>query len=191
MALEKLIDYENINSALKFYTQRGYDYVEVPWIVDDYYASVTRPNNAVPFTTKGGTLVGSAEQGFLSIKDELGYDNKFVACTPCFRDEEIDKLHKKWFMKVELFHVFPIQPEKDLEALINDAMDFFNRYTSPRVISTFIGYDIVADILGETVELGSYGIRNNIDLCWIYGTGCAEPRLSQCVQTNFYGEWHG
>jgi len=32
------------------------------------------------------------------------------------------------------------------------------------------------------VELGSYGIRECKFLKWIYGTGCAEPRLSQVIK---------
>ena len=44
-----------------------------------------------------------------------------------------------------------------------------------RIVPTDIGYDIEYN----KVELGSYGIRENEYLTWIYGTGCAEPRLSK------------
>ena len=46
------------------------------------------------------------------------------------------------------------------------------------IIKTDIGYDIT--INGE--ELGSYGIRKCEFLKWIYGTGCAEPRLSTLIK---------
>lgn len=32
------------------------------------------------------------------------------------------------------------------------------------------------------IELGSYGIRTCDYLEYIYGTGCAEPRLSQTIK---------
>jgi hypothetical protein len=40
------------------------------------------------------------------------------------------------------------------------------------------GYDIMYD----DIELGSYGIRKCEFLEWIYGTGCAEPRLSNLIK---------
>ena len=37
------------------------------------------------------------------------------------------------------------------------------------------------DIDYHGIELGSYGIRHCQFLNWIYGTGCAEPRLSKVM----------
>ena len=37
------------------------------------------------------------------------------------------------------------------------------------------------DIEYHGIELGSYGIRHCQFLNWIYGTGCAEPRLSKVM----------
>jgi len=36
----------------------------------------------------------------------------------------------------------------------------------------------IYDITYKDIELGSYGIRHCEFLDWIFGTGCAEPRLS-------------
>lgn len=44
------------------------------------------------------------------------------------------------------------------------------------MVGTTDGYDITY----KGIELGSYGMRKCEFLEWVYGTGCAEPRLSYC-----------
>ena len=63
------------------------------------------------------------------------------------------------------------------------AQKFFDGYLPTRSIFTDDGSDLIT-MAG--VELGSYGRRNHGGLNWVYGTGVAEPRLSQCVKTGGY-----
>jgi hypothetical protein len=73
-----------------------------------------------------------------------------------------------------------------LEEVIKDAIDFFNGYENVRLVdaplsNAFNNQDI--EING--VEVGSYGYRTYEGFNWIYGTGCAEPRLTQALEREF------
>jgi hypothetical protein len=103
------------------------------------------------------------------------------AFTPCFRDEKKhDKYHHPYFLKLELFN-----PECSKEALRNmlqDAVAFYETHLPVRVVKADNGLDIVTH---NGLELGSYGMRElnyqGETYRWTYGTGCAEPRLSQAL----------
>ena len=74
-----------------------------------------------------------------------------------------------------------------LSNMIDSAMNFYKTIvpnpTLLEVFKTSIGFDIhYYDKNGLAVELGSYGIRECEFLKWIYGTGCAEPRLSKVCE---------
>ena len=43
------------------------------------------------------------------------------------------------------------------------------------------------DIVINNIEVGSYGIRENSFLKYIYGTACAEPRLSIALKSEKWG----
>jgi hypothetical protein len=67
--------------------------------------------------------------------------------------------------------------------MIDICLEFYQKYIPmAETKKTNIGYDIVY----RGMELGSYGIREDqfTNFKWIYGTGCAEPRLSKL--TEFY-----
>ena len=70
--------------------------------------------------------------------------------------------------------------ESELMKLVGMCFGFYKQYfgSGLMILETDIGYDIT--INGE--ELGSYGIRKCEFLKWIYGTGCAEPRLSTLIK---------
>lgn len=124
-----------------------------------------------------GDLVGSAEQSFIELLIRQQKLGKHCAITPCFRHEaEYDDLHHAYFMKCELFNS-DATPE-NLQQMITDAVDFFRQYLPVTVITTEIGYDIMA---GDS-ELGSYGFRKYHNTQFVYGTGCALPRLSTVMQ---------
>ena len=128
---------------------------------------------------------------------------KYCTATPCFRDEPIlDLWHKQYFHKTELFYYQDISDDKgkDLrhlvvirDAMIADAMTFFKQFCDvieirdDTVSSENIGEKQAWDIRTfETgVELGSYGVRTATfrgrTIAWVYGTGCAEPRLSTAL----------
>lgn len=63
-----------------------------------------------------------------------------------------------------------------------DAKDFFEMVLKDSVEIKCVEQEnslINYDIMYKNHELGSYGIRKYENLFqWIYGTGCAEPRLS-------------
>lgn len=51
------------------------------------------------------------------------------------------------------------------------------------VIPQNVASGIQKDIVFRGIELGSYGIREHKYLKWVYGTGLAEPRFSNVLQT--------
>ena len=171
-----MIDYSKIARAVEFYRDRGFQYVEVPWVVHKEIIDITKPTDAKYFNTFIGSLVGSGEQSFLSMRKKLS--GKYVCVTPCFRDEKsVDELHRNYFMKVELIDTDPDDLDKAYWDMINISKEFFELYDFVDIINTEEGKDIYINGL----EVGSYGIRSYKDFYWVYGTGCAEPRLSQAL----------
>lgn len=178
-----MIDYSLIADAVSFYQKRHWENVPAPWFVDINSIQSTLPPESQSFNTSWGELVGSAEQSFvqLSIEKKLK-PGKYQATTPCFRDDPEDLYHFRIFMKTELFQNVNVN-SSSLENVIEDAFSFFSRYLLVKVVKTNTDtFDIVSNT--TNLELGSYGIRHNddLELSWIYGTGCAEPRLSQAMQ---------
>lgn len=173
------INWSILSRAIEFYESLGYFYLEVPWIVPRSITSITMPSFVTPFQTQHGDLVGSAEQSFLKLASEnLLPAGRYVALTPCFRDDQITVLHQKHFMKVELIHLHPRDPEKNLNQVLQDALLFFSSFMHAKKISIG-GEENQMDIVSPSgVEVGSYGIRTHQNLTWVYGTGVAEPRLS-------------
>ncbi len=203
------MDYGNIARAVDFYKERGYVYLDdVPWYVgkEAYYA--TKPEAAVDISlsasteatlpTHMGYPVASGEQSFLQMMIDGQPIKRAICVTPCFRHEpKVDMLHRRYFMKAELINAQDVD-EGHLIHMVHDACNFFEQYFAVRVVKTEIGYDIVEK--GSRFELGSYGIRdlkvpryeksvNRGDLYagvrhfrWIYGTACAEPRLTTAIQ---------
>ena len=171
-----IIDYYKIARAVEFYKSRGFQYVEVPWFVDRDTLDITKPKEARYFDTYLGSLVGSGEQSFLQIRNELSF--RHMCVTPCFRDEpKVDEVHRNYFMKVELIDVNPTDIDKAYWDMFNLSREFFELYEFTDVVKTTEGKDIYIN----GMEVGSYGIRSFGDFHWVYGTGCAEPRLSQAI----------
>ena len=175
-----MIDYARLAEALGYYAEAGFKQVEAPWIVghDAYYA--TKPLGALDFLTLGGYLAASAEQSFLQLMMS-GYQlGRSVALTPCFRHEEYDRLHHPYFMKVELINAENVSGAC-LTEIIDCAQGFYERFVATRVESMPAGsFDIVEATTG--IELGSYGRRRTLGYQWLYGTGLAEPRLTQVIE---------
>ena len=182
-----MIDYQNLADSIKHYEKLGYIRIESPWLVPPCIDDITKPADKKHYMLKHNDkcLVASGEQSFLYLylKENLPF-GKFQTITPCFRDERYDLTHEKYFMKNELIITDEVTDD-NLQKIINDAFDFFksklyignNRLEVKR---TNIGFDIEYKMGGVTpIELGSYGIRECKFLKWIYGTGCAEPRLSK------------
>ena len=174
----RTINYKHISDAIEHYTRLGYEYIEAPWIVNFLAVSTTKPEKSKFFyISHVGHLVGSGEQSFIEIRKKLEKDKKYICVTPCFRDDDYDKYHFPYFLKAELIHAFP-KTKLDEHNMFLDALNFFKKYAEPYSVDTDIGKDIMINGL----EVGSYGYRSMSDFDWIYGTGVAEPRLSQSLK---------
>ena len=182
-----MINYQNLADSVEFYKECGYTSIEVPWTVTEYVDNITKPADRVHYQLMHNKkcLVASGEQGFLYLylKDYLP-KGKFQTITPCFRDEPYDLFHEKCFMKNELI-ITDDTSEKMLNKIIDDARAFFAKIIGCsidelQIINTSTDDTISLDINFKNIELGSYGIRETEFIKWIYGTGCAEPRLSKC-----------
>src|SRR3989338_4820259 len=176
------MDLELITFAETFYQSKGYQKIDVPWAIDKDVLDITLPAGKKGVDLLDKKLVGSAEQSYLQLlKEKKILTGKYVATTPCFRDDNIDELHQHYFLKTELIHIYlqGNRVEKDIEKIINDALEFFRFFLPVKKQQTDIGYDIVDERDG--IELGSYGIRQhqfseNYKVQWVYGTGIALPR---------------
>lgn len=171
------VNWSRITRAIDFYVDRGYRYIEVPWLVGEEAYSITSPPDKERewFRTHKGHPVASGEQSFLELLLKGKDVGKAVCCTPCFRSEPVlDELRHLHFMKVELISA----PDVDFGTLMLDAWKFLE---SEGLVVEWMkqidgSIDLVEKITG--IELGSYGVRNTESFTWSYGTGLAEPRYS-------------
>jgi hypothetical protein len=179
------INWKWLAEAQDWYRSAGYQYIEVPWAVDQaaYYA--TKPGDAPDLEVSPwrSYLVASGEQGFIwRYNGGTLSHGRWMCVTPCFRHESFDDLHLPWFMKLELIHVDPREPDVALARVIEDARALFATFVDVRVVE--MGpqmFDLVGDRTG--IELGSYGYREHHNgMRWVYGTGIALPRMSTVRQ---------
>lgn len=189
-----MINYQNIQDSIDFFSINDYRRIETPWTVTESISNLTKPKDREDWkiNNKNKVLVGSAEQGFLYLilKGFLP-TGQYQSTTPCFREEPFDLTHSKYFIKNELIITEDVNEIKLLK-MVDSAMMFFkvklgvsdfdynNNVILKKVKTGMLSYDI--EFAG--IELGSYGIRENELLKYIYGTGCAEPRLSYCQNLN-------
>lgn len=186
-----MINFLHLAQSIEHYQQLNYVRLEAPWWVTQEIANLTKPEGArdyfIPENNK--VLVASAEQSFLYLANKgLLPPGTFQATTPCFRNEPIDLLHHKHFIKNELINT-KNTTDSSLNQMIEHAMVFFSKYISKDKLKieatpakgSSVNFDILATVNGKDLELGSYGIKECEILKWIYGTGCAEPRLSLII----------
>lgn len=178
-----MINYKILHDSLIHYGSKGYDRIETPWTVSEYVDNITKPKDRISFQLKHNNkcLVASGEQSFLYLylKDFLP-KGRFQTITPCYRYESFDYLHTKYFMKNELIRTDSVN-SFTLEEMIEHSMSFFEKHL-PKDKLKIEKIDESFDITIDGIELGSYGIRECEFLKWIYGTGCAEPRLSKLIE---------
>jgi hypothetical protein len=180
-----MIDYGILDRSVKHYEAAGFVRIEAPWAVTEAVSDITKPKD-IPqcfhLNHNGKVLVASAEQSFLylAVKGFLP-PGRFQAITPCFRFEPYDSLHSKCFMKNELIDT--VEPtERVLHATIKDTVRFFSLFFPQEGLRVIETGKLAFDIYYAEVELGSYGIRECEFLKWVYGTGCAEPRLTATLR---------
>lgn len=177
------INWARIAKALAFYQKQGFAYIEAPWLVSKEAIGVTIPPGHQSYTVANQELVASAEQSFidLAIRGLLN-PGKYVAATPCFRDDALDEYHQRYFFKVELIELsreasLTAEQVERTRAMANLALQFYRSQKGGKeayITLTEEGWDIAL----KGVELGSYGYRRFREWRWIYGTGLAEPRFS-------------
>jgi hypothetical protein len=205
-------EYAHLIDAIRTYERFGYRYVDAPWAVSKQAMDITRPTWAgaetLRFVAGGVELcpVASAEQSFLQMQMDANKATRgpYVAFTPCFRNEPVvDDLHQPYFMKVEL--IYWLDPEGSftehevvMHRMIDHARRFFESYIDTDIVpntelaqSDPVGvggaaFDVVS--LRSGTEIGSYGIRQHpLVGRWVYGTGCAEPRLTYVMKRDGIG----
>lgn len=184
-----MIDYLKIAKAVEFYSD--FRYIEVPWAITKEVMGVTLPTGRTLYPFEGNYLVASAEQSFLQmINDKKLNPGKYLAVTPCFRDDPLSETHQRYFVKVELINYTgdTVPTVHLLNEMVQKSFQFFQQYLNPKIVDTStdgrfilgLSFDINSP---ENIELGSYGIRHHEDIgYWIYGTGVAEPRLSYAIE---------
>lgn len=175
-----MINYNIINESINYYEKVDFKRIESPWTVSEYVDKITKPEHIPSFQLKHNNkcLVASGEQSFLYLYlKEFLPKGQFQTVTPCFRFESFDYFHTKYFIKNELIKT-DIVNEDELSNIVNTCYLFYKQYIPDiSIITTEIGFDINY----KEHELGSYGIRENEYLKWVYATGCAEPRLSKII----------
>lgn len=149
-----MINYNILNTAINYYSQEGFKRIETPWTVSEYVDRITKPEGRVSMQLKHNNkcLVASGEQSFLYLylKDFIP-KGKFQTTTPCFRDENFDLTHTKYFMKCELINTQTVTPI-ELEKMVGLSLNFFRKYLSnPVVVETQEGYDIECGVLNSGV----------------------------------------
>lgn len=178
------INYRLLGQAITYYEGEGFNYIEVPWAVSKDVIDYTCPKNNKQFPLNDKFLVGSAEQSFLSLAfdGKLDWDKKYMAVTPCFRDEAKDhRFHYDYFIKLELFQYHKDWDSNVVIDFAATALDFFAKFSAPRIIP-MDEEDKSYDILVEEIEVGSYIKRQIPNLCaWTCGTGLALPRFSEAL----------
>lgn len=186
-----MINYDILNQSIQFYSKFGYQRIESPWLVSEAIDNITKPENKRHFQLKHNDkcLVASGEQSFLYLFLK-GYlpKGKYQTITPCFRDDKVDNLHLNHFMKNELINTLEVSTQS-LNSIIDNAFNFFAKVIEANGLSTETLYqmepnydDGSIDIKYAGYELGSYGVRSCHSLDWVYGTGVAEPRLSNILE---------
>lgn len=161
---------------MSFYTSlKGFQEIEVPWMVHEDFNRLTMPPGAILANINSDpsmSLVGSAEQSLLAMKDGLE-DKIYVAFSPCFRLGDSDGgLHVPTFLKIELGSP---NPKRWREIMLAAKTFFLLRTDCVEPIERKID-DFQTDLELGGIEIGSYGYRPSLG--WAYGTGLAEPRFS-------------
>lgn len=192
------INYFLLGEAVKIYTDLGYTFIEVPWIVNEKSSEATNPPKEGIFVLEDGThLIGSAEQGFIHVIEQLKPNTKYASISPCFRKgDNRDIYHQEMFMKLELFLYDNDTISTFADGLMDDAMTVFYKLGIHEkalygVLTHSTNIDLCVQRFNkEMLEIGSYGYRiiNDINNTYKinYGTGLALPRFQFGFKEQYY-----
>lgn len=173
------VNWTLLSEAVSHFKAHGFQYVEAPWTAPYDVLEATCPAPQYMIDSTIGGLVGSSEQSFMHLRRSGQIEQgKYVACTPCFRNEDtVNLLRQRTFMKVELYD----DETHDLDGMIQLVMNFYRSLLKSELQSSLSMRDTGShsmDIELGGIEVGSYGLREWEGLKWVYGTGIAEPRFS-------------
>ncbi len=197
--MQRLLD------AVPFYEKAGFKYTDASWVVDPEVNAITKPPHIKDFqlavkacADQHVSLVASAEQSFLQQAKnhwdiwQRPLSGRWQTITPCFRNKDsLDALHHIYFMKLELIE-WGESRIGFLHRVIEVAEKFFRQFVNVDVIENDLKHESGFDIVTRQgrIELGSYGIRKHDQYgYWVYGTGVAEPRLTQAVEQEGAGNY--
>lgn len=192
----ELFDFHLIEQALKFYENRGFTRIEVPWLVNKNVALTTIPKdkayNAKRIENDGRCVIGSAEQGFLQLEVDglIDHSKKYVSMSPCIRLGDIDENHREQFYKIELSAITKNQSHAISLAnhFMSKANELFSTLLKTEKIYRQSQSLTMTDLMYEDLELGSYGYRQLENGTYlVYGTGLALPRLLMTNQSKQLG----
>lgn len=191
------INWEYISTAISFYKNQGYQYIEVPYYVNKDYSDITCPKFEFDkfILSNNNILIGSAEQAFLelALMNNLEKNKLYVSLSPCFRNEPVlDNIHYESFMKIELFYFN--NNEKEIRNVFKkfqiDAYNLFYIFLKRNDLENKLKIWSIdknnIDIEFNNIEIGSYNIKkiNTQNFNWVCGTGLAEPRFSNIIKLN-------
>lgn len=166
-----IIPFELLNKFKALYEEKGFLYIDVPYVVDYDVDNFTRPgyNESIIHEVGKTNYAGSGEQGFLQlIKNGSFLRGNLQTITVCNRGDYPDDIHFKTFVKLELFST-----EMGYEEMANMVLSLYPEGCY------MIKYSDSIDIESyDNVELGSYGERTFMGVKYTYGTGLALPRFS-------------
>lgn len=177
-----MINYNILASSIDHYNNYNFKRIEVPWLVSHLSDDITRPDSAIPYIVNNTKrLPASGEQSFINLllKEQLP-PGCYQTITPCFRNDEYDMIHTKYFLKNELI-ITDLQLSAPIFRLLIVAQRFFEKYLGVNTITRVKTKD-GWDLMYNDIELGSYGYKEYGHLKWYYGTGVAEPRLSNTIK---------
>lgn len=181
------IDWARLARALAFYQAHGFELVELNWHASPEVCMWTSPSAERMYSFGPGTLVGSAEQGFIQAQVDglLTLGKHYVALTPCFRREPVvSDTHRLQFMKVELYVPGEASPGAE-QRLAACAQAFMASEGAHAVCVPTEPSGI--DLEVEGIEVGSYVARQHGEHLWTCGTGLAEPRFSLALSKHALG----
>lgn len=168
-----------IYSAMSFFKDKGYRFITVPMLVDEDVVNLTLPSDCAAKYHNDKCYVGSAEQSIYQlIKEGKDLPSKVLAITPCQRDDTIDEFHQEIFLKIELACTDNTVTYHDIAI---DVMEYYNTLTDNAKYVDFTDFDNTCDIEINTIEVGSYGMREYNGRIIHFGTGLALPRFLQAI----------
>jgi hypothetical protein len=151
------ISWHLLSEGINYYQKQDFEYREVPWIASE----------------------SSEEKSFLYLDSDGGLPpGKYMTVLPCFNMDNEDELHRRQFMKLDLYITNDVTLD-NLQNVIRTCQEFFKKYIWKWPIEKVKQDDTTFKLISHGIELGSYGLRERGDFKWIYATGMAEPRLSQ------------